>query len=116
MKMLLLKLGGVGLLAAACGSTAMPPPSMTEAQSSVRAAEAVGAESLPRGALHLKLARDGIEDAKRLIADDESEKAELVLERAEVDAELALALTHEAKARAEAQTALAEVRELDGTN
>jgi hypothetical protein len=109
MKMLLLKLGGVGLLAAACGSTAMPPPSMTEAQSSVRAAEAVGAESLPRGALHLKLARDGIEDAKRLIADDESEKAE-------VDAELALALTYEAKARAEAQTALAEVRELGGTN
>lgn len=96
-----------------CGGSALPPAKVTETQSAISAAEAVGAESHPQGALHLKLARDQMQQAQSLLRDDQEEEARLVLERARVDAELALVLTREVRMRAEAQQALDQVRELE---
>lgn len=97
---------------AGCGSTALPPAKVTEAQSAVSAAEAVGAANHPRAALHLKLANDQLEQAEGLMREDEHDKARLVLDSARADAELALLMTRSAQERAKAEQALRQVSEL----
>ena len=67
---------------------------------------------MPQAALHLKKAQDHIAQAKALIADDENERADFVLQRAEADAELALAQAREDQAKKEAQEAIDMVEEL----
>jgi hypothetical protein len=100
------------LLSACGGSVPVPAAERTKALADVRAAEEVGAGQVPKAALHLKMARDQIATAERLIADDENEEATLVLSRAQGDAEVAIALAHENKLRLEAQQAQAKVQEL----
>jgi len=78
----------------------------------VRAAEVGGAPDNPKAALHLKYARDQIAEAKKLIEEDENETAGALLDRADVDAELALSLARVENARVEATAALDEVKEL----
>ena len=102
----------VAWLVFACGGAPVPQERLTASEAAVRAAEAGGAPAIPKAALHLKQARDQIEQAKALIAEDENEHAEIVLQRAEVDAELALALAQEHAAQQEAQEALEQVQEL----
>ena len=103
----------VGVLClTACGGAAAPTESLTAAEASVRAAEVGGAENHPKASLHLKYARDQIKQAKKLIADDENERASMVLQRASVDAELALAMARERQARAEADEAIEDIAEL----
>jgi hypothetical protein len=99
-------------LALACGGSTLPQPKVTEAESAVSAATAVGAQSYPQGALHLKMARDQLAEAKAMIRNGDDEEARLVLEGAEADAELALMLTREQQARADATEAARSVREL----
>jgi hypothetical protein len=96
----------------ACGGAAIPQDRLTAAEAAVRAAEVGGAPDNPKAALHLKYARDQIAEAKKLIEDDENEKAGGLLDRANVDAELALSLARVENARAEAKAALDEVKEL----
>lgn len=95
-----------------CGGSALPPAAVVDAQSSISAAAAVGAEQNPQAALHLKMARDQVSLAQRLRSDGEEEQARLVLERAEADAELALMITREAEASATARRAQTEVENL----
>lgn len=85
---------------------------MTAAESAIRAAEVGGAEEVPNGKLHLKYARDQVQQAVKLIEEKEYEAADLVLQRAEVDAEYALALARHQEARAEAQEMLQKIDEL----
>ncbi len=102
------------VLASACGGAAIPQEKLSAAEAAARAAEVGGAPNNPKAALHLKYARDQISEAKKLIEEDENEKAAALLARAEVDAELALALARVESARAEARAALEEVKELRG--
>ena len=83
-----------------------------EAEAAIRAAQEVGAQGVPKAALHLKMARDDLDRAQRLIGQDENEEAKLVLERARVDAELAIALAKESALRAQAADALEKVKKL----
>jgi hypothetical protein len=85
---------------------------LTSAEAAVRAAEVGGASDNPQAALHLKYARDQIAEAQKLIEDDENEAAAALLQRAEVDAELALSLARVEEARKEAQAARNEIEEL----
>jgi hypothetical protein len=85
---------------------------MTAAEANVSAAEAGGAEDVPRAALSVKKAKDQITEAKALIEKGENEKAEWALERASVDATLALAIARETALQVEAEKALAEVQAL----
>jgi hypothetical protein len=105
-------------LAVACGSS-LPPPNaqLAESRESLSraegAAEALGGEEKsPDAFLHLKMARDQIQTAEALIADEEMEEAQLVLERAGADAELAETLAREAKLRNEAAQARAQIQKL----
>jgi hypothetical protein len=102
----------LGITVIGCGSAPVPAENVTQAKSSISAAEAVGAQSVPKSALHLKMAKDQVTQAEAMIQDGETEEAKLVLLRAQADAELALALAREASIRAEAQAALKKVQEL----
>jgi hypothetical protein len=96
-----------------CGGAPVPYSETAEAQSSVAAAEAVGAAKVPQAALHLKMAQDQLQTAQALIADGYNGEAALVLERAEADADLALVLARAAQAKMQASAALARVHELE---
>jgi hypothetical protein len=100
------------LAAVGCGGAAIPHDQLASSQAAVRAAEEVGAKNLPQAELHLKYAKDQIDRAKVLIADDENEEAKRVLLRAQADAELAIALAKEHAVRTEAYQAMQQVEAL----
>jgi Domain of unknown function (DUF4398) len=65
----------------------------------MRAAQEVGAQQVPKADLHLRLAQEQVEKARKLAADGDNERASMLLSRAHADAELALALTRESIAQ-----------------
>ncbi len=78
----------------------------------MRAAEEMGAAKVPEAALELKLAHDQTEQAKQLLKNGEKDRADLLLLRAQADAELALALAKEGPLVADAKNASDEVKAL----
>jgi hypothetical protein len=106
----------LGVLLVACGGTRTLPANYTPTQSAISAADAVGARNEPRAALHLKMARDQLVQAQALANDGKQDEAQLMLERARTDAEIALMVTREARARAEADRAKSEVQGLSRSN
>jgi len=103
-------ISGTALLA--CGGAPVPHDALTAAQAEVKGAEVGGATENPKAALHLKLAKDQIEVAQKQINDGDNEEAARTLDRAQADAELALALAKEAKAQGEAAEASEQVGKL----
>jgi hypothetical protein len=95
-----------------CAATQVPSEQLTQSKAAIRAAEEVGAPSQPAAALHLKLARDQVTAAESLIREGDTEQAQMMLRRAELDAELAVVLTREERLRAEASEAVRRVQEL----
>jgi Domain of unknown function (DUF4398) len=105
------------LLAAAvfvgAGCAHQPPTkSLEQSKAAIRAAEEVGAEKLPQAALHLQLAREESDRARELIAHDHNQEAASYLERAEADADLAVAITRANQERSDADAAAYRTREL----
>lgn len=99
--------------AASMVGCASAPPMRTESSTSeIRAAEAVGAANVPQAALHLQLAKEELERAKKLGADGDKEQGSSMLLRAQVDAELAVALSREDAERNEAREAIDRVHQL----
>ena len=92
-------------LAAACGGAAVPQDALTAAQASAKGAEVGGATEDPKAQLHLKLANEQIEKAKKLIEDGQNEEAARLVDRAQADADLALALAEQGKALKDAKDA-----------
>jgi hypothetical protein len=92
-------------------ATAPPRPSaiLEHNQASLRAAEEVGAQNVPEAKLHLQLAREQTDVARRMAANGD-ERSELVLARADADAELAIALTRENTMRIAALHAAEDLR------
>ncbi len=99
-------------LISACGGAPAPNERVASATAAVRAAEVGGAQGVPAATLHLKRAKEQIERAKALMKNNDNEEADWVLQRAEVDAELALSLAREIQAQSEAQAAMDQVAEL----
>ena len=97
----------------ACGSS-LPPPSdrLASAEAAARSARELGADREPNAQLHLKLASEQIEQAKKLMADGDNKRADLILQRANSDAELAVMLAKEQSARAEADKAQEKVKSI----
>lgn len=103
----------VAAIIAGCANT----PLRTEASTSeIRAAEEVGAASVPQASLHLQLAKEELERARALSAKGEKEEAKSMLLRAEADAELAVALSREDAEKMEARAAMERVRKLRQDN
>ena len=92
------------LLAAACATTTPPPTSaLVEARASVRVAEQTGAHRDPQAAQYLQLARQQLAEAERLTRDGSYGTANLRLEQAQVNADMAGELARQASARADAE-------------
>jgi hypothetical protein len=100
----------VALVLTGCASYAVPIDRMARAEAAARSARDTGANAIPRGQLHLRLADEGIAEARALISDGRNERADFVLIRAQSDAELALAEAREEEARTEARKTLDEVQ------
>lgn len=101
------------ILLIACGSS-LPPPSdrLASAEAAARTARELGAEKEPNAQLHLKLASEQIELAKKLMADGDNNRADLVLQRANSDAELSVMLAKENTAKTDAAQAQEKVKNL----
>ncbi len=104
----------LGGAVAGCGAS-VPYEEVASARSAVSAAEASGAQEVPQASLHLKMARDGIAEAERVM-EDEPEQAKEILERARADAELAKSMTEEDQARREADIAIQRIERLQQSN
>jgi len=109
---------GAGLLVAiGCGGSATSVTPRTanktaETTAAIAAAETAVTKDQPQASLYLKLAKDQLREAKQLMQEDETDKAQLVLERAEADAELALMLARESDAKRKAERARQQVESL----
>lgn len=111
-------LGGSLLFAAAIAGCGGSPTVVNKeaSTSAIRAAEEVGATSVPTASLYLQLAKEGLEKAKGLAAKGEKEQAESMLRRAQADAELAIALSRGDADKKEATQAIERVRQLRQDN
>ncbi|MFI5297323.1 MAG: DUF4398 domain-containing protein [Polyangiales bacterium] len=108
-------LGGVlgsAMLFAGCATSPMPEARVASSQGAIRGAQEAGATDVPQASLHLKLAQEQRERALVLLKNGDNERATFVLMRAEADAELAVALSHEAQAHDAAEKMLENVQAL----
>jgi len=101
------------VIMAGCTSAPLRTESSTSA---IRAAEEAGAAKVPQASLHLQLAREELESARGLFAKGEKKEASSMLLRAEADADLAVALSHEENERTEAGLAVERARQLRQDN
>ncbi|MEO6954900.1 MAG: DUF4398 domain-containing protein [Polyangia bacterium] len=98
-------------------SAAIPTEKLQSAAAAIRAAEEVGADRVPQAQLHLQLAKEQSEQAKKMIDNDgDRDEARLILCRAEADANLALALARSSQEQQQAQVAMDKVRGLKSQN
>ena len=100
------------LLLAACGGAAIPQEQLTSSKSTISVAQAEGAPDEPQAALHLKLAQEQVAKAEALIADGDNEEAAKLIDRAQADADLAVALAKEAQAKKQAMETLEQLERL----
>lgn len=100
------------LLLAACGGAAIPQEQLTSSKSTISVAQAEGATNEPQAALHLKLAQEQVAKAEALIKDGDNREAAHLIERAQADADLAVALAKEAKAKQQATETLEQLERL----
>ncbi len=108
------------LFQGACATTkdsgpvvAVPSLGAEDSSGAIRAAEEVGAAHNPEAALHLELAKEQFEHARKLTSADDRPASTRLLLRARADADLSLALTRESAAKLEAQAALDKVKTLN---
>jgi isoaspartyl peptidase/L-asparaginase-like protein (Ntn-hydrolase superfamily) len=102
------------VFAAGCGSYPAPTERVSSAEAAIRGAQEVGAASVPSAALSVKLAQEEVQKAKQLMQDGDNKRAELILMRAQADAELSLAQAREQQAKNEADKALDQVKAMRG--
>jgi hypothetical protein len=94
----------------ACGAGAPPPNDQwAAAQADVGRAESAGAPANPDAKLHLQLAQEDLQRAKRLIGHD-NELATTLSELARVEAQLALSLAKQSAAEDAARRGAAELQ------
>lgn len=102
----MIALAALATAAAACGSSMQAPTErLASTDAAIRSARELGAQSDPQAALHLKLADDQATQARALMKDGENKRADLVLQRASSDAELAVMIAKERAAKTDAQKA-----------
>lgn len=99
---------------AGCGSAQVVDKEAST--SAIRAAEEVGASSVPSASLYLQLAKEELENAKGLAAKGDKEQAESMLLRAQADGELAVALSRGDADKKEAADAIERVEKLRQEN
>ena len=86
-----LLLASTALVCGACASTPPPNDAWAAAQGDIGRAQASGAADVPDAKLHLKLAQEDLQMAKRILGSDDARAASLI-EVARVEAQLASSL------------------------
>lgn len=116
-KSALLSLALVAPLMVACAGN-MPPPTerLADAQGAERSAREVGANNVPAAQLSLKLSQEQIAQAEKAMAEDDNERADSLLRRAQVDADLANAQAREKGAKSGHEEAISDSAAQDATN
>ena len=107
MKPLMMLLAALAL--GGCATVQIPADRLEGSEASIRGAEETGASGVPAAKLHLQLAKDQTETAKKMAANGD-ERSLLVLARAEADAELALGLAREAAVHGDALRAAEDLK------
>ena len=102
----------LGSVSLACATAKPPLEQRTSSIASLRAAERVGAEEVPNASLYLQLAREQSTRAEVLMQSGKHREAQALFERAEADAELALALSQEEPLREDAERLRQQLRAL----
>jgi len=116
-KVTMAALTGSVLLAAAMAGCASNRAVNNEASTSaIRAAEEVGASSVPSASLYLQLAKEELEKAKGLATKGDKEQSESMLTRSQADGELAVALSRSDADKTEATQAVERVQKLRQDN
>lgn len=94
-----------------CGASyPAPTQPLADVQAADRSAKELGAQNVPKASLHLQYAEEQTKQAKRLMDDDENQRAAALLVRAKADAELAVALAHEQRAKTAVEEAIRETK------
>jgi hypothetical protein len=96
---------------AGCATTPVPADKLARSQAAIASAETMNAAADPKATLHLKLAKEQLENAKALMKDGDNEAAGMVLLRAEADGEAAANLARARAAQIEAQKTIEMVRQ-----
>jgi Domain of unknown function (DUF4398) len=105
--------GVCAAVAAACGGGNPPSERLVTAEAAIRGGVELNANTTPpRAALHLQLAQEQVEKAKRYISDGMNQRADLALRQAQADAELAIALARAEEMKQKADAARAKVDRL----
>lgn len=104
------------LVIPACASTSLPQQQLMNTQGAITSAEELQGDDDPDAKLHLTFARDQLNSAKQMMANGDGDEAERMLDRASVDADLALLLARSEKLRQQSSAAKAEVTELQSAN
>jgi hypothetical protein len=93
----------LAVASAGCAATTPPAAGVGPAEAAIRGAREVGAQSVPSASLYLKLSEEELALARTAMASEEHARADMLLQRAKADAELAIALTREVTARTESK-------------
>jgi len=95
---------------AGCASTPIPADKYSNAKAAIKSSEELGADQDPQAALHLKLAREQLAQAKECMKNGDNDSAKMVLDRAEADGEASLNIARSGKAKVEAQKTVANIQ------
>ena len=104
-----------GIVIVGCGSSTAVIDKEAST-SSIRAAEEVGASSIPSASLYLELAKEELVKAQGFAEKGDKEQAESMLLRAQTDGELAVALSRSDTDKKEAAEAIDRVQQLRQDN
>ena len=104
---------GCAACALACATVQLPPEHVASSEAAIRSAAELGAADVPQASFFLRLAEEEMNHAKALADEGDARRAELYLGRSTADAELALALVREVRARADADRVQADVTALE---
>ena len=96
---------------AGCASAPIPADKYANAKSSIKTSEELGAERDPQAALHLKLAKEQLAQAKDCMKKGDNENAKMVLERAEADGDAAFNIARADKAKIEAKKTVENIQQ-----
>lgn len=100
-------------LLAGCAAVAPPSAKVASSAAAIRAAQELRAVETPTAQLRLQYAQDEYEQAQKLIAVGDNEKAERMLARAEADAELAVAIAKQVLSEKASIAAQVEVQNVN---
>ncbi len=109
---ILLFLSTALMAAAGCGGAPPPTAKVSDAEAAIRSARELGADRVPAARLHVTLAQEQVDKAKKLMSDGDNDRADLLLQRARADAELSLAMAKEDTAKSDAQKSQEDLKAL----